>query len=87
MAAFQPAVILRKNSQSNRSERGARTQAVLMSIYRPLRLGGHDPLQTITAALRAYLQTGHLPPPPAPALQMGELLRCHKSCGIGSTRS
>ena len=59
-------MILRKNSQSNRSDRGAATQAVLMSIYRTLRLRGHDPLQTIAAALRTYLQTGHLPPlPPA----------------------
>ena len=63
---IRPAVILRKHSQSNRSERGARTQAVLMSIYRTLRLRGHDPLQTIAVALRTYLQTGHLPPlPPA----------------------
>jgi transposase len=31
---IRPAVILRKNSQSNRSDRGATTQAVLMSIYR-----------------------------------------------------
>ncbi len=63
---IRPAVILRKNSQSNRSNRGARTQAVLMSVYRTLRLRGHDPLQTIAAALRAYLQTNNLPPlPPA----------------------
>ncbi len=63
---IRPAVILRKNSQSNRSDRGARTQAVLMSVYRTLRLRGHDPLQTIAHALRTYLQTGQLPPlPPA----------------------
>ncbi len=48
---IRPAVILRKNSQSNRSDRGARTQAVLMSIYRTLHLRGHDPLQTISDAL------------------------------------
>jgi transposase len=63
---IRPAVILRKNSQSNRSERGAQTQAVLMSIYRTLRLRGHDPLRTITDALRTYLQTGQLPPLPGP---------------------
>jgi transposase len=62
---IRPAVILRKNSQSNRSDRGAVTQAVLMSIYRTLRLRGHDPLQTIADALRTYLQTGHLPLLPA----------------------
>ncbi|MFH1748255.1 MAG: IS66 family transposase [Planctomycetota bacterium] len=59
---IRPAVILRKNSQSNRSDRGASTQAVLMSVYRTLRLRGHEPLQTIADALRSYLQTGHLPP-------------------------
>ena len=63
---IRPAVILRKNSQSNRSDRGAVTQAVLMSVYRTLRLRGHDPLHTLATALRIYLQTTHLPPlPPA----------------------
>jgi hypothetical protein len=63
---IRPAVILRKNSQSNRSDRGAVTQAILMSVYRTLRLRGHDPLRTIAHALRTYLQTGQLPPlPPA----------------------
>jgi hypothetical protein len=68
---IRPAVILRKNSQSNRSDRGARTQAVLMSIYRTLRLRGHDPLQTIAEALRTYLQTGQLPPLPAASTANG----------------
>lgn len=63
---IRPAVILRKNSQSNRSDRGALTQAVLMSVYRTLHLRGHDPLRTIADALRTYLQTAHLPPLPAP---------------------
>jgi len=62
---IRPAVILRKNSQSNRSDRGAVTQALLMSVYRTLRLRGHDPIQTIADTLRTYLQTGHLPPLPA----------------------
>jgi hypothetical protein len=61
---IRPAVILRKNSQSNRSDRGATTQAVLMSVYRTLRLRGHDPLRTIANALRTYLQTTQLPPLP-----------------------
>jgi len=69
--AIRPAVILRKNSQSNRSEQGAATQAILMSIYRTLRLRGHDPTQTITAALRTYLQTGKLPPLPAQVVANG----------------
>ena len=58
---IRPAVILRKNSQSNRSDRGAVTQAVLMSIYRTLSLRGHDPLKTIANAMHTYLESGHLP--------------------------
>jgi len=65
---IRPAVILRKHSQSNRSDRGALTQAVLMSVYRTLHLRGHDPLHTLTDTLRTYLQTGHLPPLPGPAI-------------------
>jgi len=68
---IRPAVILRKNSQSNRSDRGAVTQAVLMSVYRTLRLRGHDPLQTIGHALRTYLQTGQLPPLPTASTANG----------------
>jgi hypothetical protein len=59
---IRPAVILRKNSQCNRSQRGAATQAVLMSVYRTLKLRGHDPRQTIADALTAYAATGNLPP-------------------------
>ena len=62
---IRPAVVLRKNSQSNRSEKGAATQAVLMSVYRTLKLRGHDPLKVIPDALRTYLTTGTLPPLPA----------------------
>lgn len=61
---IRPAVILRKNSQSNRSERGAATQAVLMSVCRTLKLRSHDPLKVIPEALRTYLPTGTLPPLP-----------------------
>ena len=61
---IRPAVILRKNSQSIRSDRGAATQSVLMSVYRTLRLRGHDPTKTITNALKTYLTTGKLPPLP-----------------------
>lgn len=62
--AIRPAVIIRKNSYCNRSQRGADTQAVLMSIYRTLKQRGHDPLATITQALTDYLRTGILPPLP-----------------------
>jgi transposase len=68
---IRPAVILRKISQSNRSEKGAAVQAVLMSVYRTLKLRGHDPLATITSALRAYLTDGHLPPLPIQSVADG----------------
>jgi len=68
---IRPAVILRKNGQSNRSDRGALTQAVLMSVYRTLRLRGNDPLATIADALRAYLTTGQLPPLPGAVVANG----------------
>jgi transposase len=59
--AIRPAVIIRKNSYGNRSQRGADAQAVLMSIYRTLKQRGHDPLKTITNGLAEYLKTGKLP--------------------------
>ena len=57
-------MIIRKNSLCNRSEQGAATQAILMSVYRTLKLRGLDPTKTIADALRALLQTGTLPPLP-----------------------
>jgi len=68
---IRPAVILRKNSQSNRSERGAATQAILMSVYRTLKLRGLNPTKTIADALRAYLITGQLPQLPDRAIANG----------------
>jgi transposase len=61
---IRPAVIIRKNSQGNRSQNGAATQATLMSLYRTLKLRGHNPIDAINQALRTYVQTGHLPPLP-----------------------
>ena len=61
---IRPAVVLRKNSQSNRSDQGAATQAVLMSVYRTLRLRDLEPTKTIAKALKTYLATGQLPPLP-----------------------
>ena len=61
---IRPAVILRKNSQSNRSEQGAATQALLMSVYRTLKLRGLNPTKTIADALRTYVATAQLPPLP-----------------------
>ncbi len=68
---IRPAVILRKNSQSNRSDRGAATQAILMSVYRTLKLRDLNPTRTIADALRTYLTTGQLPPLPDAAIANG----------------
>ncbi len=68
---IRPAVIIRKNSLCNRSGQGARTQAVLMSIYRTLKLRGIDPTQAIAAALRTLLLTGKLPPLPVETVADG----------------
>lgn len=64
--SIRPAVIIRKNSYGNRSQRGADCQAVLMSIFRTLKQRGHDPIKTIVDAIHDYLITGKLPPLPAP---------------------
>ena len=62
---IRPAVIIRKNSLCNRSDNGATVQAILMSVYRTLKLRGFDPLETIVRALRDYVRTGSLPPLPS----------------------
>ena len=54
-------MIQRKTILCNRSADGAGVQAVLMSIFRTLRLRGHDPTPTIAAALRELISTGKLP--------------------------
>jgi hypothetical protein len=64
---IRPGVIARKNSFQNTSERGARTQALLMSVYRTLKLRSLDPVETLADALALYIATGALPPfPPRP---------------------
>ncbi|MBU0719248.1 MAG: IS66 family transposase, partial [Planctomycetes bacterium] len=59
---IRPAVIIRKNSLANRSDRGASTQARLMSIYRTLHLRNVNPTQTVTEALKTYVVSAQLPP-------------------------
>ena len=61
---IRPAVIIRKNSLGNRSEKGANCQAVLMSIYRTLKRRGLNPIDAVVEALREYTKTGVLPPLP-----------------------
>lgn len=64
--SIRPAVIIRKNSYGNRSQRGADCQAVFMSIFRTLKQRGHDPIRAVIEALNEYITTGKLSPlPPA----------------------
>jgi transposase len=42
-----------------------------MSVYRTLKLRGHDPIGTIVSALRTYLTTGQLPPLPLQSVADG----------------
>jgi transposase len=65
--SIRPAVILRKNSYGNRSERGADCQAVLMSVFRTLKQRGHDPIRITINALTSYLTSNQLPPLPKAA--------------------
>jgi hypothetical protein len=67
---IRPAVIIRKNSQGNRSDNGANVQAILMSVYRTLKLRGLDPLDTIVNALKNYVATGSMPPLPEAKLSV-----------------
>jgi len=55
------AVVARKNSYCNRSEKGAKTQAILMSIFQTLHLRKQDPITALEEALRSYCRTGSLP--------------------------
>ncbi len=68
---IRPAVIIRKNSLNNRSEKGAATQAILMSIFQTLRLRGLPPTQTVVTALRTNVATGKIPPLPHPSAAHG----------------
>ena len=61
---IRPAVIIRKNSNGNQSERGASTQAVLMTVYRTLKKRGLNPIDEIVHALRHYCIHGKIPPLP-----------------------
>ena len=68
---IRPAVVMRKTSLCNRSKNGAHVQAILMSVYRTLKLRGLDPLETIVRALKGYVRTGSLPPLPDETTPLG----------------
>ena len=63
---IRPAVIARKNSFHNMSANGANTQAIMMSVYRTLKLREHDPLHTIIDSVSLFISTGELPALPRP---------------------
>jgi transposase len=58
---IRQAVIMRKNSYNNRSDRGAVTQATLMSVLTTLKQRNLNPVKTLEQALRIYIRTGQLP--------------------------
>ncbi|MFH1613986.1 MAG: transposase, partial [Planctomycetota bacterium] len=49
--SIRGAVIMRKNSYNNRSERGAMTQSVLMSVFFTIKQRGLNPVDTVKKAL------------------------------------
>lgn len=59
--SIRGAVIMRKNSFNNRSERGALTQSVLMSVFFTIKQRGLNPVQTVKKALKEYIKTNELP--------------------------
>jgi transposase len=59
--AIRPAVVNRKNSGGNRTARGSRTQAVLMSLLRTCQLRNVSPLKTLSQILRDPIPRARLP--------------------------
>jgi transposase len=59
--SIRGAVIMRKNSFNNRSDKGAKTQSVLMSVFFTLKQRGLNPVDTVKKALKIYIKTGNLP--------------------------
>ena len=55
------AVVMRKNSYCNRSQDGAETQAILMSVFQTLKQRNAHVTATIVNALRTFLTTKKLP--------------------------
>jgi transposase len=58
---IRPAVLMRKTSYGNRSDRGAETQEILMTVLRTLKQRGHQPLELLPAILANSIETGQLP--------------------------
>jgi len=59
--SIRGAVIMRKNSFNNRSDKGSLTQSALMSVFFTIKQRGLNPVDTVKEALKIYLKTGQLP--------------------------
>jgi len=57
---LRPAVVARKNSGGNHSDRGAETQAVMMTIFFTLALRSHEPVTTVVQMVEEYLKNGQV---------------------------
>ncbi len=51
-------VLTRKVSQQNRSTQGAKTQAILMTLFRTAELQGENPMETILTSAQSLVQKG-----------------------------
>jgi ribosomal protein S15P/S13E len=54
-------VLTRKVSQQNRSEQGAKTHAVLMSLFRSAELQGKNPVETVLTVAKAKIANAEAP--------------------------
>lgn len=58
---IRPAVIMRKNSNGNRSENGAETQAILMTIFRTLKRRNLPSLETLHQIIERFIKDNITP--------------------------
>ncbi|MBS3919605.1 MAG: hypothetical protein KG012_12060, partial [Deltaproteobacteria bacterium] len=49
-------VLTRKVSQQNRSDQGAQTQSILMTLFRSAQLQGHNPVEIILSTAKEALK-------------------------------
>jgi hypothetical protein len=59
--AIRGAVVMRKNSYCNRSAEGAKTQAILMSVFQTLKQRGYQGTDGVVEALRQHIATKKMP--------------------------
>ena len=53
---MRPPVLARKVSQQNRSDEGAQTQSILMTLFRSAHLQGHNPVEIILSTAKKALE-------------------------------